>query len=115
MLFLGMTNVIGIIRTFTPKSTIRGLQLALGMVLLTKGLGLIVAEDPNLAVQTVGPINTGILLGTAGIWGGAIEPLYSPQLLVQALLVAVAAGIAGGLYPAWRATRMRPVEALRYE
>jgi len=31
------------------------------------------------------------------------------------LAVALITGIAGGLYPAWRATRMRPVEALRYE
>jgi putative ABC transport system permease protein len=36
-------------------------------------------------------------------------------LLVQAILVALVAGVLGGLYPAWRATRMRPVEALRYE
>jgi putative ABC transport system permease protein len=57
----------------------------------------------------------GNLLGGAGLWGGAIEPLFTPQLLAQALLVAMAAGVAGGLYPAWRATRMRPVEALRYE
>jgi len=24
-------------------------------------------------------------------------------------------GVLGGLYPAWRASRMQPVEALRYE
>jgi putative ABC transport system permease protein len=46
---------------------------------------------------------------------GAMKPLYPPQLLVQAVMVAAVAGVVGGLYPAWRATRMRPVEALRYE
>ena len=57
----------------------------------------------------------GVLMDGAGLWGGAIEPLSSPELLGQALLVAMGAGVAGGLYPAWRATRMRPVEALRFE
>jgi ABC-type antimicrobial peptide transport system permease subunit len=57
----------------------------------------------------------GVLVGTAGIWGGALEPTYTPRLFVQAVVVAVVAGVLGGLYPAWRATRMRPVEALRYE
>ena len=49
-----------------------------------------------------------------GLYGG-MAPLYSPKIFVQALLVAAVAGTIGGLYPAWRATRMRPVEALRYE
>jgi ABC-type antimicrobial peptide transport system permease subunit len=57
----------------------------------------------------------GLLVGTAGIWGGALEPTYTPRLFVQAVVVAAVAGVIGGLYPAWRATRMRPVEALRYE
>ncbi len=60
-------------------------------------------------------LGLGLLLGSAGIWGGAIQPIYTPQLFVQAVVVAMVAGVAGGLYPAWRATRMRPVEALRYE
>jgi ABC-type lipoprotein release transport system permease subunit len=76
----------------------------------------------SLALGAVGGV-CGILLGV-GLAGllrlvpgtfGAIEPLYSPQLFVQALVVAMVAGVVGGLYPAWRATRMRPVEALRYE
>jgi ABC-type antimicrobial peptide transport system permease subunit len=60
-------------------------------------------------------VGLGILVGTAGIWGGALEPTYTPRLFVQAVVVAAVAGAIGGLYPAWRATRMRPVEALRYE
>jgi putative ABC transport system permease protein len=46
---------------------------------------------------------------------GSIDLSYEPQLFVQAVVVAMIAGILGGLYPALRATRMRPVEALRYE
>jgi putative ABC transport system permease protein len=49
------------------------------------------------------------------MWGGAIEPAYSLQMFAQAIVVAMVAGVVGGIYPAWRATRMRPVEALRYE
>jgi putative ABC transport system permease protein len=46
---------------------------------------------------------------------GSMDLIYTPQLFVQAVVVAMIAGVMGGLYPAWRATRMRPVEALRYE
>ena len=57
----------------------------------------------------------GSLIGQTPGMFSAMKPLYTPQLLVQAVMVAAVAGVVGGLYPAWRATRMRPVEALRYE
>jgi putative ABC transport system permease protein len=83
-------------------------------------LGVILQE--SLVLGVVGGA-FGILLGLglSEVWGlvpgyfGALEPLYTPQLFVQAVVVALVAGVVGGLYPAWRATRMRPVEALRYE
>jgi ABC-type antimicrobial peptide transport system permease subunit len=83
-------------------------------------LGMILKE--SLVLGVVGGIfgiplgmGLGTLVGTAGIWGGALEPAYTPPLFAQAVAVAAVAGVIGGLYPAWRATRMRPVEALRYE
>ena len=83
-------------------------------------MGMVLRE--SLVLGAVGGL-CGIILGL-GLGGllalvpgylGALKPLYTPQLFVQAIIVALVAGVAGGLYPAWRATRMRPVEALRYE
>ena len=37
------------------------------------------------------------------------------QLIAQAVVMATVAGATGRIYPAWRATRMRLVEALRCE
>jgi len=42
-----------------------------------------------------------------------ITPAISPELIGLALLLAVGVGTLGGLLPAWRASRMNPVEALR--
>lgn len=39
----------------------------------------------------------------------------SPGLVIQALSVVLLLGLVGGLYPAWRASLLRPVEAIRYE
>jgi ABC-type lipoprotein release transport system permease subunit len=83
-------------------------------------IGMILQEA--LALGLVGGV-CGIVLGFGMAWGmmqiplikGMLRLSYSPQLLIQAVGAGLVAGIVGGLYPAWRATRMRPVEALRYE
>ena len=39
---------------------------------------------------------------------------YRIELFLQAMAVAVGMGILGAVYPAWRAARVPPMEALRY-
>ena len=41
-----------------------------------------------------------------------VTPHVTAWTLVRAVLVAVATGAIGSLYPAWRVTRLRPAEAL---
>jgi putative ABC transport system permease protein len=43
----------------------------------------------------------------------AITPAITPEIVLLALILAVAVGTFGGLVPAWRASRLNPVEALR--
>ena len=44
-----------------------------------------------------------------------IEPLFTPKIFIQAFAIAIAVGIIGGLYPAIKAVKLPPTEALRYE
>lgn len=43
----------------------------------------------------------------------AITPALSPELLIAAIVLASAVGMLAGLIPAWRASKMPPVDALR--
>jgi putative ABC transport system permease protein len=40
---------------------------------------------------------------------------FSPLLVATALCICVVTGIVSGFAPAWQASRLNPVEALRYE
>jgi ABC-type antimicrobial peptide transport system permease subunit len=47
--------------------------------------------------------------------GMMVDPIWSVEIFVRAFTVALLLGVVGGLYPAFRATRLTPIEALRYE
>lgn len=65
----------------------------------------------------------GILLGMLGVksmeaylvaFGGTLDSIGF-KLIAQAMITVLILGLVGGLYPAWRASKLKPIEALRYE
>ena len=79
-------------------------------------LGMIVGE--SLVITIVSAI-IGSLIGFAActVLGPqmGIDPLFTPKIFIQAFAIAIAVGIIGGLYPAIKAVKLPPTEALRYE
>jgi putative ABC transport system permease protein len=47
--------------------------------------------------------------------GGQMSTVISPGLIIGSLLLAIGIGIISGVIPAYRASKLRPVDALRYE
>jgi len=55
------------------------------------------------------------LMRTNASLGSWVDPVWAWDIFARAMLLSLLLGAAGGLYPAYRATRLQPIEALRYE
>ena len=100
------TREIGTLRALGwRRSRILGMMLqeSLLLCLLSGLLGILLGMGMNL------------LAGRAPMIGSFLAPVYEARAFVQAVVMALLLGIIGGLYPAWRASRLSPAEALRYE
>jgi len=45
----------------------------------------------------------------------ALTPVYNLDIFIRAFIIALSVGLIGGLYPAYRASKLSPTEALKYE
>jgi ABC-type lipoprotein release transport system permease subunit len=118
-----LIGAVGMINTMLMSVLERTREIGVLRALGWKGrrvLGMVLRE--SLALGVLGGL-AGILLGLLLAWlmtklpavGGMLSISFPPDLFVRAVLIAVVTGVVGGIYPAWRAIRFRPVEALRYE
>jgi putative ABC transport system permease protein len=71
-----------------------------------------------VTLSAVGGI-IGVLLGSGFTlmlhYGLGVTATLSPFWIITALVMCAMIGIVFGVYPAWKAARLDPVEALRYE
>jgi putative ABC transport system permease protein len=84
-------------------------------------LGMILGESVVLTLiafvvgTVVAVVGVEAILAFSPSVGGIITPSFAPDIFLRAFVVAFLVGVIGGLYPAYRASRLSPTEALRYE
>ena len=115
LLFVMLAMVMVVFERVREVGILRAVGWTQGRIVL---IVLIEAMLLSIVGVTVG-IPTGLLGVELISWltdlGTFIEPEYELTLYLKALMVALLAAGIGGIYPAWRAARLRPVEAIRHE
>jgi putative ABC transport system permease protein len=107
------TREIGILKALGMKSrTVLTIFLGESVIIGLMGAIIGIALGWILANVTATVLGSGAF-GNSG--GFTITPLLTPEVLVGALGFGVGVSVVFALYPAWRASKLKPVEALRYE
>jgi putative ABC transport system permease protein len=106
MSILERTQEIGILRAvgWTRR---RVVKMVLGEAVL---IGLVSA-----VIGTVGAVTATHALAASPRVSGFIEPGIAPIVILQGFALTALIGLLGGAYPAFRATRLLPTEAIRHD
>jgi len=117
------TREIGILKALGMKSR-TVLTVFLGESAIIGLLGAVIGIGSGWVLANVVAIvfrGGGVFMGGnqaaagAGAGGMTITPVLTPTVFLGALAFGVGVSVIFALYPAWRASKLRPVEALRYE
>ena len=113
------TREIGILKALGMKSrTVLSIFISeaviIGLLGATFGIGLgwVLANVAARIFTGGGFATTG---GNVGQGGFLINPVITPTVLLGALGFGIVVSVIFAIYPAWRASKLKPVDALRYE
>jgi putative ABC transport system permease protein len=113
------TREIGILKALGMKSrTVLFIFLTESVIIGLIGavVGIILG---GVLANIVAVIVVGMFTGAGGGAGGGgalvLTPVFTPEVLLSALAFGIGVSVIFALYPAWRASKLKPVEALRYE
>lgn len=107
---LERTKQIGIMKAIGAKN--RDIMMIFMMNSALVGL---VGGVIGLVIGSVASLFVALPMMGGGGRGMGVENVVTPQLMLFALSIAVGIGILAGLIPAYRASKLKPVDALRYE
>ena len=110
---------IGIMNIMLVSVTERTREIGVRMALGAKGRHVMTQFLTEAVILSAGGGLIGVLLGYLFSWGaqrfGGLASVVTPDSVLIAFSFAVVIGLFFGGYPAYRASRLDPIEALRYE
>ena len=110
---LEKTNEIGIMRSIgiTGKDIKRVFLMEAGIMGLLGGVG-----GAAVAFISGQLVNIGLNILASNLGGKAIDLFYSPMpFILLVIFFSAVVGLVTGIYPSYRASRINPLEALRYK
>jgi putative ABC transport system permease protein len=107
------TREIGILKALGMKSrTVLTIFLGESVIIGIIGAVVGIIAGYALSILVAQILGSGIIGGTGGF---TLTPVLTPTVLAGAFGFGVGVSAIFALYPAWRASKLKPVEALRYE